>query len=154
MKIVLIDTDPVDMLRESYIAAWNSSKLFSIVTTERETLSSSLYPEFKHVLLFLQSCVDYLGEKGEQLKEDKLLLPALANHNQEMSMLHECSQDTDAFPRTPEENVHEPSQATQEVDSGSMSDLGLTDNGNYVKQEMGKTERLSRQESQTQNTSL
>lgn len=125
-------------------------------TTEKETLSSSLYPEFKHVLLFFQSCVDYLGEKGEQLKEDKLLSSAEANHNQEMSMLHECSQDTDTFPRTPEENVHEPSQVTEQTDLESMSDLGLTDKGNYVKQEMGKTERLSRQESQTQtfNTTL
>lgn len=120
------------------------------MTTEKETLSSSLYPDFKHVSLFLQRCVDYLGEKAEQLKEDKLLGPASANHNQEMSTLHECSQDTDTFPRTPEENVHEPSQVTQEIDSESMSDLGLTDKGNYVKQEMGKTERLSRQESQTQ----
>lgn len=138
------------------MAAWKSSKLFSIVTTEKETLSSSLHPEFKHVLLFLQRCVDYLGEKGEQLKEDKLLDSSLANHNQDMSMSHECSQDTDTFPRTPEENVHEPSQVTEQMDSGSMSDLGLTDKGNYVKQEMGKTERLSRQESQTQtfNTTL
>lgn len=126
------------------------------MTTEKETLSSSFHPEFIHVLLFLQQCVDYLGEKGEQLKEDHLLSPASANHNEEMSTLHECSQDTDAFPRTPEENVHEPSQVTQQIDSGSMSDLGLTDKGNYVKQEMGKTERLSRQESQTQtfNTTL
>lgn len=104
----------------------------------------------------MQSCVDYLGEKGEQLKEDKLLSSATANHNEEMSTLYECSQDTDTFPRTPEENLHEPSQVTQQIDSGSMSDLGLTDKGNYVKQEMGKTERLSRQESQTQtfNTTL
>lgn len=104
----------------------------------------------------MQSCVDYLGEKGNPHPEDKLLASASADHNQEMSTLHECSQDTDTFPRTPEENVHEPSQVTQEIDSGSMSDLGLTDKGNYVKQEMGKTERLSRQESQTQtfNTPL
>lgn len=122
------------------------------MTAEKETLSSSLYPEFKHVLLFLQSCF----EKGEQLKEDKLLGPATANQNQEMSTLHECSQDTDTFHRTPEENVHEPSQVSEQIDSESMSDLGLTDKGNYVKQEMGKTERLSRQESQTQtfNTKL
>lgn len=127
------------------------------MTTEKETLSSSFHPEFKHVLLFLQQCVeDYWGEKEGQLKEVKLLSSASANHNEEISTLHECSQDTDTFPRTPEENVHEPSQVTQQIDSGSMSDLGLTDKGNYVKQEMGKTERLSRQESQTQtfNSSL
>lgn len=53
------------------------------------------------------------------------------------------------LPRTPEENVHEPSQEILE----SMSDVGLTEKGQCVVQENGKTELLSRQESQTQTFS-
>lgn len=46
--------------------------------------------------------------------------------------------------RAPEENEDEPSQEL------STTDVLLTDKGNFVTQENGKTEILSRQESQTQ----
>lgn len=58
-------------------------------------------------------------------------------------------QPDDSLPRTPEENEHEPSQEILE----SMSDVGLTEKGQCVVQENGKTELLPRQESQTQTFS-
>lgn len=58
-------------------------------------------------------------------------------------------QPEDPLPRTPEENVHEPSQEMFE----SVSEVGLTDKGQCVVQENGKAELLSRQESQTQTFS-
>lgn len=55
-------------------------------------------------------------------------------------------EEDEPLPRTPEENVHEPSQEMFD----SVSEVGLTEKGQCVVQENGKTELLSRQESQTQ----
>lgn len=59
-------------------------------------------------------------------------------------MMHELqSSQEEAGVRTPEENEDE---LSQEV----LPDLVLSENGNYVTQENGKSSILSRQESQTQ----
>lgn len=62
------------------------------------------------------------------------------------AVIVEEEQLSEPFSRTPEENVHDPSQEMQD----SLSDVGLTENGQCVVQENGKAELLSRQESQTQ----
>lgn len=86
-----------------------------------------------------------LGEKREPLREARVLITTPTDPPEEESTLPEAqSSMEEGFPRTPEENEDEPSQEI------SATGVILTDKGNFVKQEMGKTEILSRQESQTQ----
>ncbi|KAM6930076.1 tumor necrosis factor receptor superfamily member 5 isoform 1-T1 [Lycodopsis pacificus] len=85
-----------------------------------------------------------LGDKKEPQRETKVLITNPTDPTEEESMMHELqSSQEEAGVRTPEENEDE---LSQEV----LPDLALSENGNYVTQENGKSSILSRQESQTQ----
>ncbi|XP_044067670.1 tumor necrosis factor receptor superfamily member 5 [Siniperca chuatsi] len=90
----------------------------------------------------VESCLVF---KKEPLKDSGVLIAVPTNETEEESMLTEVqTSQEEASERTPEENEDEPSQAM------STEHSFRTENGNYVTQENGKTEILSRQESQTQ----
>ncbi|TNN71158.1 hypothetical protein EYF80_018678 [Liparis tanakae] len=90
-------------------------------------------------------CVELcLGNKKEPLRETRVLItnPTDAIEDESLVPDRQSSQE-EADARTPEENEDELSQELSD-------DYVLTDNGNVVTQEDGKSAVLSRQESQTQ----
>ncbi|XP_030280003.1 tumor necrosis factor receptor superfamily member 5 isoform X1 [Sparus aurata] len=89
-----------------------------------------------------QSCRE---QKSEPLQEEHIFIPEQPDPlDEEESMSPDMhSTQEEGFTRTPEED--------DEL-SVPMSPTALTDRGNLVTQENGKTEQLSRQESQTQCT--
>nr|ACQ58926.1 Tumor necrosis factor receptor superfamily member 5 precursor [Anoplopoma fimbria] len=93
----------------------------------------------------LKACVESCwGDKKEPLREANVLINPPTNPIEEESIMPELqSSQEEAGARTPEENEDEHSQEV-------LVDLALTENGNYVTQENGKSTVLSRQESQTQ----
>ncbi|XP_022618887.1 tumor necrosis factor receptor superfamily member 5-like [Seriola dumerili] len=83
------------------------------------------------------------GERWEVPRETRIpVTPDDDTDKEPMFPVRQLSQE-ESSTRTPEENLDELSA------EGSM-DPNRTENGNYVGQEMGKTETLSRQESQTE----
>ncbi|KAM8753591.1 tumor necrosis factor receptor superfamily member 5 isoform 1-T1 [Acanthopagrus schlegelii] len=89
-----------------------------------------------------QSCRE---QRSEPLQEECIFIPEQPDpHDEEESTSPDMhSTQEEGFTRTPEED--------DEL-SVPMSPTALTDRGNLVTQENGKTEQLSRQESQTQCT--
>ncbi|XP_038577817.1 tumor necrosis factor receptor superfamily member 5 isoform X1 [Micropterus salmoides] len=94
------------------------------------------------VKICVESC---LAEKKEPLREcTNVLITTPTDQTDEESTLPEVqTSQEEGFGRTPEENEDELSQEMS-------TDVVFTENGNFVTQENGKTEILSRQESQTQ----
>ncbi|XP_034392430.1 tumor necrosis factor receptor superfamily member 5 isoform X1 [Cyclopterus lumpus] len=93
----------------------------------------------------LKVCVEScLGDKKEPQRETNVLITNPTDAIEEESLVPDlqCSHE-EAGVRTPEENEDELSQVLSE-------DFVLTENGNFVTQEDGKSIVLSRQESQTQ----
>ncbi|XP_051280149.1 tumor necrosis factor receptor superfamily member 5 [Dicentrarchus labrax] len=92
----------------------------------------------------LKGCVESCMEEKVHLPGHKLITQPTDNEEESMSPEMLSSQEESSL-RTPVENEDEPSQEMS-------SDMGqrLTENGNFVTQENGKTYVLSRQESQTQ----
>ncbi|XP_037335549.2 tumor necrosis factor receptor superfamily member 5 isoform X2 [Pungitius pungitius] len=82
------------------------------------------------------------GDKGEPVKETKVLITNPTDQAEEESLMSELLSKEEAGVRTPEENEDELSLASP--------DLVLSEKGNFVTQENGKSTILSRQESQTQ----
>ena len=78
-----------------------------------------------------------------ELREVKVLLPKPTDVEEESMSPEMLSTQEETSFRTPEENEDEPSQEIS-------GDRVYTENGNFVTQENGKSEILSRQESQTQ----
>ena len=70
-------------------------------------------------------------------------MPPADDTENDFSFPEQRSSQEEVGTRAPEENEDEPSE---EMSAGVI----LTENGNYVTQEKGKTEILSRQESETQ----
>ncbi|KAL6119458.1 cd40 [Pungitius sinensis] len=83
-----------------------------------------------------------LGDKEEPVKETKVLITNPTDPAEEESLMSELLSKEEAGVRTPEENEDELSLASP--------DLVLSEKGNFVTQENGKSTILSRQESQTQ----
>lgn len=103
-----------------------------------------LFSKWHNLIYSSQSCVEScLGEKPQQPKEAKVLIANPTDHADFTSPELVSSQE-EVSSRAPEENEDEPSQEM------STADVLLTERGNYVTQENGKSEILSRQESQTQ----
>ncbi|XP_040922434.1 tumor necrosis factor receptor superfamily member 5 isoform X2 [Toxotes jaculatrix] len=84
------------------------------------------------------------GGEQEELKNHEVLILPPSDQNENEPMFSEQQSQEECGSRTPEENEDELSQVV------SAGGVALTDNGKYVMQERGKTEILSRQESQTQ----
>lgn len=105
----------------------------------------SIFLIFLHSFL-LQGCFQSCREqKREPLQEEHIFIPEQPDPlDEEESMSPDMhSTQEEGFTRTPEEDDEQ---------SVPMSPTALTDRGNLVTQENGKTEQLSRQESQTQCT--
>ncbi|XP_070766548.1 tumor necrosis factor receptor superfamily member 5 [Enoplosus armatus] len=88
----------------------------------------------------VESCQE---EKKEPQRETNVLITPLNPTEEESTMPEVQTSQEEGFGRTPEENEDEPSQEMS-------TDVVFTERGNFVTQENGKTEILSRQESQTQ----
>ncbi|TMS15814.1 Tumor necrosis factor receptor superfamily member 5 [Larimichthys crocea] len=95
----------------------------------------------------LKGCVEWCagGEHEPLATESKLVTTPTSD--EESTMPEPLSSQEEGFGRTPEENEDE--LASQEM----STDVLLTDKGRILTQENGKTEILSRQESQTQTYS-
>ncbi|XP_040009827.1 tumor necrosis factor receptor superfamily member 5 [Xiphias gladius] len=92
----------------------------------------------------LKDCVQSCrGERLELQNENPLIAPPVDDAEKELMFPEQQSSQEEGGTRTPEENEDE---LSEEISAGVI----LTDNGNYVTQEKGKTEILSRQESETQ----
>ncbi|XP_068589745.1 tumor necrosis factor receptor superfamily member 5 [Cebidichthys violaceus] len=92
------------------------------------------------VKVCFQSC---LGSKKEPLRETKVLITNPTDPTEEESTMHELqSSQEEGGARSPEEN--------EDLLSEVSPDLVLSENGNFVTQENGKSSVLSRQESQPQ----
>lgn len=80
----------------------------------------------------------------EPLREEVLIANPTTDHICDVPMMAEMQfpQEDGGSTMTPEENEDRPCQETEII-------LPLTDNGNYVALESGKTEILSQQETQT-----
>ncbi|KAG8002429.1 hypothetical protein GBF38_014832 [Nibea albiflora] len=102
--------------------------------TEQKHLTASV------VSSVVKGCVESCVGEHEPLADTKLVTTPTGE--EESTMPEPLSQE-EGFGRTPEENEDE--LTSQET----STDVLLTDKGNYVTQENGKTEILSRQESQT-----